>query len=311
MRVWAIRLTACFTIIQGFVNGVSLVFVSIGIVRESATRFIEPKPMGSSGLMTTSVIGLAVNALGLFLCAEAHTHSHRDGTTCPALSGWGGGTCENAEVIINSGGSTEIVPSPTRRHAAMMGAAGGTIWLVDTDARARTRSIELMGFGGEGGDGESRSRSSRQSVSFSEDGLVVTARSGGWPESGETRSWCVRTGVLLRGTIAGGDEYDEMGADLCRPIGDASSGMTRKSQKKPKPKPKPKAKSGDANMRAVFLHVLADTLGSVGVIVSTYLVQTRGWAWADPAAAVFIAFTILAAAAPLLATTAGSLWSSF
>ena len=92
-------MTACFTIIQGFVNGVSLVFVSIGIVRESATRFIEPKPMGSSGLMTTSVIGLAVNALGLFLCAEAHTHSHRDGTTCPALSGWGGGTCENAEVV--------------------------------------------------------------------------------------------------------------------------------------------------------------------------------------------------------------------
>ena len=97
MRVWAIRLTACFTIIQGFVNGVSLVFVSIGIVRESATRFIEPKPMGSSGLMTTSVIGLAVNALGLLLCAEAHTHSHRDGTSCPALSGWGGGKCENAE----------------------------------------------------------------------------------------------------------------------------------------------------------------------------------------------------------------------
>jgi Co/Zn/Cd efflux system component len=211
--------------------------------------------------------------------------------------------------VVDFGGSTEIVPSPTRRHAAMMGAAGGTIWLVDTDARARTRSIELIGFGG-GGGGESRSRSSRQSVSFSEDGLVVTARSGGWPESGETRSWCVRTGVLLRGTIAGGDEYDEIGADLCRPIGDASSGMTSR-QKKPKPKPKPKAKSGDANMRAVFLHVLADTLGSVGVIVSTYLVQTRGWAWADPAAAVFIAFTILAAAAPLLATTAGSLWSSF
>ena len=308
MRVWAIRLTACFTIIQGFVNGVSLVFVSIGIVRESATRFIEPKPMGSSGLMTTSVIGLAVNALGLLLCAEAHTHSHRDGTSCPALSGWGGGKCENAKVV-DFGGSTEIVPSPTRRHAAMMGAAGGTIWLVDTDAMSRTRSIELMGF--RGGDGESRSRSLRQSVSFSEDGLVVTARSGGWPESGETRSWCVRTGVLLRGTLAGGDEDDEMGADLCRPIGDyATSGMTSRP-KKPKPKPKPKAKSGDANMRAVFLQVLADTLGSVGVIVSTYLVQTRGWAWADPAAAVFIAFTILAAAAPPLATTAGSLWSSF
>ena len=197
MRVWAIRLTACFTIIQGFVNGVSLVFVSIGIVRESATRFIEPKPMGSSGLMTTSVIGLAVNALGLFLCAEAHTHSHRDGTSCPALSGWGGGKCENAEVV-DFGGSTEIVPSPTRRHAAMMGAAGGTIWLVDTDARARTRSIELMGFGG--GDGVSLGL-----------GLcgraLVSVRTGSWSRlgaAGGRRAGRRGRGACVRGCCYGG-----------------------------------------------------------------------------------------------------------
>lgn len=28
-------------------------------------------------------------------------------------------------------------------------------------------------------------------------------------------------------------------------------------------------------MRGVFLHVLADTLGSVGVILSTFLIQVR------------------------------------
>ena len=118
-------------------------------------------------------------------------------------------------------------------------------------------------------------------------------------------------GGVVRGDTRGWGRRRRDGCRLVPTDRDyATSGMTSRP-KKPKPKPKPKAKSGDANMRAVFLHVLADTLGSVGVIVSTYLVQTRGWAWADPAAAVFIAFTILAAAAPLLATTAGSLWSSF
>ncbi|KAJ1935223.1 hypothetical protein FBU59_005456 [Linderina macrospora] len=35
------------------------------------------------------------------------------------------------------------------------------------------------------------------------------------------------------------------------------------------------------NMQGVFLHVLADTLGSVGVIISTLLIQTFGWTVRD------------------------------
>lgn len=38
----------------------------------------------------------------------------------------------------------------------------------------------------------------------------------------------------------------------------------------------------DHNMRAMFLHVLADTLGSVGVIVSTYFVEYHQMTWTDP-----------------------------
>lgn len=38
----------------------------------------------------------------------------------------------------------------------------------------------------------------------------------------------------------------------------------------------------NANMRGVFLHVLADTLGSIGVIVSTILIEQFGWFIADP-----------------------------
>ncbi|XP_059612858.1 zinc transporter 7 [Phlebotomus argentipes] len=45
-------------------------------------------------------------------------------------------------------------------------------------------------------------------------------------------------------------------------------------------------------MRGVFLHILADTLGSVGVIVSAVLMQMFGWMIADPICSMFIALLI-------------------
>lgn len=45
-------------------------------------------------------------------------------------------------------------------------------------------------------------------------------------------------------------------------------------------------------MRGVFLHILADTLGSVGVIVSACLMHMFGWMIADPISSMFIAILI-------------------
>ncbi len=69
-------------------------------------------------------------------------------------------------------------------------------------------------------------------------------------------------------------------------------------------------------MRGVFLHILAvgilscesehaltcfqDTLGSVGVIVSTILIQYYGWTGFDPIASLFIAALIVASVLPLV-----------
>lgn len=53
--------------------------------------------------------------------------------------------------------------------------------------------------------------------------------------------------------------------------------------------------SGGSNsqiMKGVFLHILADTLGSVGVIISAVLMQMFGWMIADPICSMFIAFLI-------------------
>ncbi len=53
----------------------------------------------------------------------------------------------------------------------------------------------------------------------------------------------------------------------------------------------------------VFLHVLADTLGSVGVIVSSLLIENFGWNIADPLCSLFIAAMIFVSVVPLVIET--------
>lgn len=61
------------------------------------------------------------------------------------------------------------------------------------------------------------------------------------------------------------------------------------------------------NMHGIFLHVLADALGSVGVITSSLLIQYKGWFIADPICSFFISVLIFLSVVPLLKSTATSL----
>ncbi|MBA0820294.1 hypothetical protein Gohar_025574 [Gossypium harknessii] len=56
----------------------------------------------------------------------------------------------------------------------------------------------------------------------------------------------------------------------------------------------------DHNMEGIFLHVLADTMGSVGVVMSTLLIKYKGWLVADPACSIFISVLIISSVIPLL-----------
>ncbi|XP_074651021.1 proton-coupled zinc antiporter SLC30A5-like [Tubulanus polymorphus] len=56
---------------------------------------------------------------------------------------------------------------------------------------------------------------------------------------------------------------------------------------------------GNTNMKGVFLHVLADTLGSVGVIISTILIKYFDWNIADPICSLFISAMIFLSVIPL------------
>lgn len=57
------------------------------------------------------------------------------------------------------------------------------------------------------------------------------------------------------------------------------------------------------NMRGVFLHVLGDALGSVGVIISSSIIQWTTWSWkylVDPIMSVLIVVIIVTTTIPLL-----------
>ena len=61
------------------------------------------------------------------------------------------------------------------------------------------------------------------------------------------------------------------------------------------------------NMRGIFLHVLADTMGSAAVIVSTLLIQYVGWSGWDPLASCVIAILIFISSNPLVSSSARKL----
>ena len=78
------------------------------------------------------------------------------------------------------------------------------------------------------------------------------------------------------------------------PGGPTTPPQLRKSVQPPAPQKR------NANMEGVFLHVLADTLGSVGVIISSILIEQFGLVIADPICSIFISALIVAHAYPLL-----------
>lgn len=55
-----------------------------------------------------------------------------------------------------------------------------------------------------------------------------------------------------------------------------------------------RAAHSSLNMRAALRHVVADALGSVGVMVAAVVVLATGWLYADPVAGVLIAILVLA-----------------
>ncbi|UJR09931.1 hypothetical protein I4U23_014153 [Adineta vaga] len=89
--------------------------------------------------------------------------------------------------------------------------------------------------------------------------------------------------------------------------GDQDHGHSHGPSEKPSQHGHSHSMRDNANMKGVFLHVLADTLGSVGVIISSLLIQFFGWNISDPICSLFISVMIFLSVLPLLKDSAMTL----
>lgn len=64
-------------------------------------------------------------------------------------------------------------------------------------------------------------------------------------------------------------------------------------------------RNDDTNIRASFLHMLSDTLVSVGVVISGFVISWTGWTAIDPILSLVIAIVILIPAIDLLRESLG------
>lgn len=62
-------------------------------------------------------------------------------------------------------------------------------------------------------------------------------------------------------------------------------------------------KSASINIHGAWLHVLSDTLGSVGAIVAGVLITVWGWTWADPVISIVIGALVVSSAWMLMKET--------
>jgi len=299
------------------VNGVFLVALCLSIFLEAIQRFVEPQEVSNPKLvLIVGCFGLASNILGLFLFHDhghshgGHSHGHGDEINA-AEEGHAhthGAHIEDHAVADQS----ESFPSVTNgQHKASNSRAKDVSWALSGDkATRKTASSKRINKR------HSRSRSRGYSTideiyvhpSSFRNSIIESSRM----EQDESESEDDDENAVVDE-----DRPTEHSPLLSKPKGKASDSSSHRknrdchtSHKHNQPH---EAKSGghshghghshgDLNMRGVFLHVLGDALGNVGVIASALIIWLTDYSWrfySDPLISLIITVIILGSAIPL------------
>ncbi|GJE91102.1 cation efflux protein [Phanerochaete sordida] len=296
--------------LSGFSNGVFLILISIFIVFEAVERLMNPPEMNTSQLLLVSTVGLGVNLFGMFAMGGHHHHgghSHSHG---------------HSHGHSDAPHSHPSTPSPTidRHHGHSHSHSDDGHVVHDHDDHH----------------GHSHGRESPLRVETDNKSSHSHSHSHSTPSHGHSHSHSGNDHAD-RGHGHGHDHHDSCGDldhdhdhdhghdkphshshshDMKSPITpnynfERDEHFENHHASSHAPNLHNHAHVHDHggheghshNMRGVFLHVMADTLGSVGVIISTLLIQFYGWTGFDPIASLFIAILIAASVIPLVIDT--------
>ncbi|KAL6304516.1 cation efflux family-domain-containing protein [Sparassis latifolia] len=273
--------------LSGFANGIFLILISFFIVFEAIQRLLDPPEMNTSQLLLVSSLGLAVNLFGMFAMgghhhgghshSHGHDHSHGVSSSSSPLSHHA-----HHESHSHSHKHNEADPHLHSHSREAIHVHSHSPPLTHTHAHARTHShlhdhIPII----------SLDEGAEESI----DRLAPPRTKVPLHVHVGLDSHLTDNSPLTPNYKFGHDEHFDTHHASAPNLHDHSHVHEGASE------------GHSHNMRGVFLHVMADTLGSVGVILSTLLIQFYGWTGFDPIASLFIAVLIAASVIPLVIDT--------
>ncbi|KAH9535212.1 hypothetical protein CY35_17G041300 [Sphagnum magellanicum] len=295
-----------FEIISGYANAIFLILVASLIVLESLERILDPPEISTESLLMVSVGGFLVNVIGLIFFHEAH---HHHGGPCPHFH-----ASDHEHKPLLHGVESSRDPAHSQ---------DGTVLKVAEEHDHHhhhhhhgNNQTDIQGLHHRGHDHDVGHTDHCEELGKLQSGDQVHLlqydkhRQDYWHEQQD-----------LHKDRPGNDrelhhhhhhsQHDHNGNTCnhdnnCRHIHDHSHGHSQEDSQGQElfhsHEHEQQHHHGhmDHNMQGIFLHVLADTLGSVGVVVSTLLIKYKGWLFTDPACSIFISALIIASVVPLV-----------
>lgn len=275
------------------VNGVFLVALCVSIFLEAIQRLVEPQEVNNPKFVCiVGALGLASNILGLALFHDhSHGHGHGHGPENESMEdvnaaeqGFGQQHAEEYENAGKANGkqakTTEVSSPYSQRRKTL-----------DSQARARGFDVEDI----------SHPVTLRQEIIAASQtnryGVETTSESEGDEVQPSERSALLNR-KDRKSNYTDEDSTPTNGRDV------TADDILHRHHKHAQPKPKDE-KDGhghDLNMRGVFLHVMGDALGNIGVIASALIIWLTDYPWrhyVDPGISLFITVVILCSAIPL------------
>ncbi|KAF1959169.1 cation efflux protein [Byssothecium circinans] len=301
------------------VNGVFLVALCLSIFLEAIQRFVEPQEVHNPKLiLIVGSVGLLSNFIGLFLFHDhghghgGHSHGHTD--IHAAEEGHSHGLDHEDRVVADPSGNVAEVLPQTRVGNFPSAVSDGP----QTPAKSRNAEVSWT---------PDAERTPRRSSSKRVPKRHHRSQSRGYSTLEEVyvhpssfRNSIIEAGRMDEQGDSGSDADNENALeDVDEPSEEdplLSNGKVPDTAPKTKRddhtdhkhnKPTEATKGGhghshDLNMRGVFLHVLGDALGNVGVMVSALIIWLTPFWWrfySDPAISLIITMIILGSAIPL------------
>lgn len=253
--------------LAGFTSAIVLAMIALLIGYEAISRLIQPEPIHFGEAIPIAVVGLAVNLVSAWLLAGDHSGHHHGHS--------------------HGHGHDDIEDDETKLVATSCGVVVVEIFEDGVPPRFRLQ------FEGEIHPGRVAIETLRQ------DGAVQTftfVTRGNYLESVETIPEPHEFNAALRLDAASyALTFEEHSHQHAETPADAHDHGAHHSTHR------------DNNMRAAYVHVIADAAVSVLVIIGLVLGQKFGWVWMDPAAGLIGALVIANWAYGLLRDTGGIL----